>query len=81
MADLKNVRRVAPRYLIPWGPRVLSSFNYLEDMLVKEAFRFRGEEAWAPWAPLTQKPLTPGFEEVAKNPRSRSAKLRAAEKA
>jgi len=49
------------------------SFHSLEDRMVKRAFR--GD---ARLSPLTKKPQVPGEEESARNPRARSAKLRAA---
>jgi 16S rRNA (cytosine1402-N4)-methyltransferase len=51
------------------------SFHSLEDRLVKEAFR--GD--WRVEA-LTARPVRPGEEEVAGNPRARSARLRVAER-
>ena len=54
------------------------SFHSLEDRLVKRAFG-RGERAGL-WRVLTTKPVRPQAEEVAANPRSRSARLRAVEK-
>jgi 16S rRNA (cytosine1402-N4)-methyltransferase len=49
------------------------SFHSLEDRLVKHAFR--GDPRLSP---LGKKPIPPPDEEQARNPRSRSAKLRAA---
>jgi len=49
------------------------AFHSLEDRLVKEAFRNRQV-----WEPLTRSPVEASDEEVARNPRSRSAKLRVA---
>ena len=57
----------------PGGVIAVISFHSLEDRLVKRALRDR--EAWRP---LTKKPVVPSDEEAADNPRSRSAKLRAA---
>jgi 16S rRNA (cytosine1402-N4)-methyltransferase len=58
------------------GGRVVAiSFHSGEDRVVKRAFR-----AWTASGKseaLTRKPLTPGDDEVAANPRARSAKLRA----
>ncbi len=54
------------------GVAAIISFHSLEDRLVKRAF------ARPEWQPLTKKPVTPGDEEAARNPRARSAKLRAA---
>ena len=80
LAALTNVLRSAPRLLKPQGRMVIISFHSLEDRLVKEAFRGRDEEGRPPWRPLLKKPLIAGPEELEINPRSRSAKLRAAEK-
>lgn len=73
-ALLKN----GPRLLKPGGRLVVISFQSMEDRLVKQAFRSM-EQAGA-GRNLTSKPLSPTEEEIARNPRSRSAKLRALEK-
>jgi 16S rRNA (cytosine1402-N4)-methyltransferase len=52
------------------------SFHSLEDRLVKEAFRNRQV-----WESLTRSPVEASNDEVLRNPRSRSAKLRAAQRA
>jgi 16S rRNA (cytosine1402-N4)-methyltransferase len=57
---------------------VVISFHSLEDRIVKDAFRDGAREGWL--SVLTRKPVIAGEEEVDRNPRSRSAKLRAAEK-
>jgi 16S rRNA (cytosine1402-N4)-methyltransferase len=62
-----------PRYVKPGGRAVLISFHSLEDRRVKEAFKDR-----ATWERLTKKPVQASEEERQSNPRSRSAKLRAA---
>jgi len=55
------------------------SFHSLEDRIVKYEFR-RWDRQEGLLRILTKKPVRPGLEEVRKNPRSRSAKLRAAER-
>jgi len=68
----------APRILKPGGRVVVISFHSLEDRIVKDAFR-----EWARQGVLrvlTKKPVTASEEESDRNPRARSAKLRAAEK-
>ena len=59
---------------------VVIAFHSLEDRIVKHTFRAleRGDEALV--RILTGRPVVPGADEVAGNPRARSAKLRAAER-
>ncbi len=65
----------AASVLAPGGRVVVLSYHSLEDRTVK---RFVRSEPTL--RPLTKSPLRPSAEEMARNPRSRSAKLRAAEK-
>ncbi len=67
--------RDLPEILAPGGRFVVISFHSLEDRMVKQAFRDD-----ARLEVLTRKPLRPTDAEVAANPRSRSAKMRVAEK-
>jgi 16S rRNA (cytosine1402-N4)-methyltransferase len=57
---------------------VVISFHSLEDRLAKDDFRERGRDGT--YEVLTRKPVTASEEEIDRNPRSRSAKMRAAEK-
>jgi 16S rRNA (cytosine1402-N4)-methyltransferase len=80
--------------LAPGGRVAVIAFHSLEDVLVKNRFRDLAKESGyppdvaaqlglpphAPLTLLTRKPLVPSDEEVAGNPRARSAKLRGAEK-
>ena len=63
--------------LNPGARAVILTFHSLEDRLVKRAFRQGAREGR--WAVQTKKPMRPSPEEVAQNPRARSAKLRAIE--
>jgi 16S rRNA (cytosine1402-N4)-methyltransferase len=76
--DLKALLTAAPQVLKPGGRLVVISFHSLEDRIVKDALR-DGAKAGI-YAVLTKKPVTATEEEIDRNPRSRSAKLRAAER-
>jgi len=77
--DLKALLSAAPRILKPGGRVVVISFHSLEDRIVKDAFR-EGNMKDKYYRVLTKKPVTASEEESDRNPRARSAKLRAAEK-
>jgi 16S rRNA (cytosine1402-N4)-methyltransferase len=77
LEDLRALLDVAPRVLRQGGRLVVISFHSLEDRIVKDALR---EGARDTWNVLTRKPVTADEEEIAENPRSRSAKMRAAER-
>jgi 16S rRNA (cytosine1402-N4)-methyltransferase len=76
--DLKALLEAAPRILKPGGRVVVISFHSLEDRIVKDAFRNGARDRY--FSVLTKKPVTATEEESDRNPRARSAKLRAAEK-
>ena len=74
MQNLESFLKDAPTLLALGGRMAVISYHSLEDRLVKHAFR-----KWAQkdaFEILTKKPIVPGDEEVEKNPRARSAKLR-----
>jgi 16S rRNA (cytosine1402-N4)-methyltransferase len=87
---LKAMLNAALATLRPGGRLAVITYHSLEDRLVKNFMRggdFSGEtkkdfygRSLAPMKLLTPKPVTAGDEEVERNPRSRSAKLRVAEK-
>jgi 16S rRNA (cytosine1402-N4)-methyltransferase len=77
--DLKALLEAAPRILKPGGRVVVISFHSLEDRIVKDAFREGGIKDKY-YRVLTKKPVTASEEEQDRNPRARSAKLRAAER-
>ncbi len=77
--DLQALLKVAPQVLKPGGRLVIISFHSLEDRIVKDALRDGAREGL--YRVLTKKPATADEDEIDRNPRSRSAKLRAAERA
>lgn len=90
---LSRALEAIPRLLLPGGVAAVISFHSLEDRRVKEAFRELCGRCRCPpglplcrcgakgdFRPLTKKPITASEEEVLRNPRARSAKLRAVEK-
>jgi len=77
--DLEALLEAAPRILKPGGRLVVISFHSLEDRIVKDAFRERAIKD-KHFRVLTRKPVTATELESDRNPRARSAKLRAAEK-
>jgi 16S rRNA (cytosine1402-N4)-methyltransferase len=76
--DLRALLAAAPKILKPGGRVVVISFHSLEDRIVKDAFREGTQGGY--FRVLTKKPLTATEEESDRNPRARSAKLRAAER-
>lgn len=63
------------------GGRICAiSFHSLEDRMVKHTFRSLAQEPQARLSLCTKKPVVPSREESERNPRSRSAKLRVAER-
>ena len=90
MGALKALLMSAHEVLKPEGRVAVISYHSLEDRLVKRYFKsgnFEGEpdtdlfgRRKELWEVITQRPIEPNEEEQRVNPRSRSAKLRIAEK-
>jgi len=78
MENLDALLASATGFLKPSGTLAVISFQSMEDRRVKQAFRMAGQAGKL--AILTSKPLTASARELAANPRSRSAKLRAAQR-
>jgi 16S rRNA (cytosine1402-N4)-methyltransferase len=78
LEDLEALLQSAPQVLKSGGRLVIISFHSLEDRMVKEALREGAKRGV--YKLLTKKPAVPGAAEVDRNPRARSAKLRAAER-
>jgi 16S rRNA (cytosine1402-N4)-methyltransferase len=79
--ELNNLGRALPQaieVLKPGGRLVVISFHSLEDRIVKNFLRENSRKGLL--KVLTKKPVKPSAEEVKVNPRSRSARLRAAVK-
>ena len=79
--ELENLERILKsgwKILKKGGRMCVISFHSLEDRMVKETFR--ALEKQERMVILTKKPVTPSEEEQKRNPRSRSAKLRCAER-
>lgn len=90
---LKNFIHKAVDLLKNGGRIVILSYHSLEDRIIKDAFRFEALDCVCPKdypvcrcekesrvKILTKKPILPSGDEVVRNPRARSAKLRAAER-
>ena len=78
LSEIDGLLKAAPELLKPGGRLVTISFHSLEDRRVKDALREGAQQGI--WEVLTRKPMTAEAEETDRNPRARSAKLRAAER-
>ena len=90
MGALKTLLTQSLKVLKPGRRIAVITYHSIEDRLVKNFFRsgnFRGEmekdfygRAETPWIAVTRSPIVPSEEEIERNPRSRSARLRVIEK-
>ena len=93
MGELERMLATAPDRLKTGGRLLVISFHSLEDRMVKEAIRKRENGCTCPpdfpvctcgfvktLKSVTRKPVAPDMEELAANPRARSARLRIAER-
>lgn len=92
MGALKEMLEQVPALLKPGGRIAVISFHSLEDRLVKNFFRdgkfdavtdenpFENSKSFSELKVISKKPVLPSADEMKINPRSRSAKLRVAEK-
>jgi 16S rRNA (cytosine1402-N4)-methyltransferase len=78
LQEIRALFEAAPKLLKPSARLVVISFHSLEDRIAKDSIREGAQQGI--WKILTRKPMTAGEEEIGLNPRSRSAKLRAAER-
>ena len=91
--SLRSALADALECVVPGGRIVVLAYHSLEDRIVKEFFRSEstvqvqrgipfipGQEPEPRLRVLTRKPIVPSDEETVRNPRARSAKLRAAER-
>ena len=89
MEALTGLLSAAPTMLKPGGRAAILTYHSVEDRIVKNFFRsgnaggevekdFFGKVI-CDWRPVTRQPITADADEIERNPRSRSAKLRAAE--
>jgi 16S rRNA (cytosine1402-N4)-methyltransferase len=77
---LEPALRDAVDVLSPGGRLCVISFHSLEDRIVKHTLRTLSSTDYPKVVVLTKKPQVPSMEESGRNPRSRSAKLRAAQR-
>lgn len=87
MGALKDLLQQSSEMLKPSGRMVVITFHSIEDRMVKQFFKLGNEAAQAadpvygtkngsPFVPLNKKPIEPTEEEIKRNPRSRSARMR-----
>ena len=87
--DLQKFLESTLRVIKPGGRLAVLTYHSMEDRMVKNFIKTGNTEGieekdffgnkQSPWKPLTKKPVEPGEEEIERNPRCRSARLRVAE--
>ena len=91
LGALKEMLQQVPALLQPNGRMAIITFHSIEDRIVKNFFKkgsfdeeqpdpFGQSTVTSPLQVVTKKPVVPGDEELKRNPRARSAKLRVAER-
>jgi 16S rRNA (cytosine1402-N4)-methyltransferase len=90
LGELERALKAATHRIRIGGRLAIISYHSLEDRRVKRFLRYGNLEGEArrdlhgnlltPWSPLWRKAIAPDEEEIARNPRARSARLRAAER-
>jgi len=78
LEEIKELFEAAPKLLKPSARLAVISFHSLEDRIAKDSLRDGAKNGI--WSIVTKKPLVADEEEIGRNPRSRSAKLRVAER-
>jgi len=78
LGNLEKLLNDAPLLLKPSGRFAVISFHSLEDRMVKENFRMN--ENSGVYRIITPKPIKPDANEILRNPRARSAKMRVIQK-
>lgn len=88
LSALREMLEASRKILRPGGRLVVMTYHSLEDRIVKNFLRTSSDNqaqdqiygaARSPWRLVTRKPVMASAEELARNPRARSAKLRVAE--
>lgn len=88
-SSLRHLLEALPKVLRRGGRAAIITYHSIEDRMVKNFFKSGNIEGrmqqdffgrvLSPWKLITRTPITPTDEEIERNPRSRSAKLRIAE--
>jgi 16S rRNA (cytosine1402-N4)-methyltransferase len=78
LGEIRSLLKSAPSLLKFGGRLAVISFHSLEDRLAKDALKDGAQQGI--WEVITRKPVIATEEETDRNPRSRSAKLRVAER-